>query len=190
MNKPERIKKEIRELVKEYYHEVFAPKPFEPGKSHVPVSGKVFDDKEIYNVVESALDGWFTTGRFNTHFEKRLTKYIGVKHALTVNSGSSANLLAVATLTAEELGEEAVKPGDEVITVAASFPTTINPWLLYGAVPVFVDVDIPTYNIDVSRIEAAITPKTKAIMVVHLYGRVCWSEKLNQIAQKYNLKII
>ena len=132
MSKALSIKKEIRSLVEEYYKEVFAPKIFEPGKSHIPVSGKVFDDADIYNIVDSALDGWFTTGRFNTAFEKRLAKYVGVKHVLTVNSGSSANLLAVATLTAQELGDEAVKPGDEVITVAASFPTTVNPILQYS----------------------------------------------------------
>ncbi|MES2619222.1 MAG: lipopolysaccharide biosynthesis protein RfbH [Bacteroidota bacterium] len=190
MSKAVSIKKEIRSLVEEYYKEVFAPQIFDPGKSHVPVSGKVFDDIDIYNIVESALDGWFTTGRFNTAFEKRLAKYVGVKHVLTVNSGSSANLLAVATLTAQELGDEAVKPGDEVITVAASFPTTVNPWTLYGAVPVFVDVDIPTYNIDVSRIEAAITPKTKAIMVAHTMGNPFDAAAVAAICKKHNLWMV
>lgn len=190
MSKAVAIKKEIRSLVEEYFKEVFPTKTFEPGKSHVPVSGKVFDDADIYNIVESALDGWFTTGRFNIAFEKRLAKYVGVKHVLTVNSGSSANLLAVATLTAHELGDDAVKAGDEVITVAASFPTTVNPWTLYGAIPVFVDVDIPTYNIDVSRIEAAITPKTKAIMVAHTMGNPFDAAAVAAICKKHNLWMV
>lgn len=190
LTKAEAIKGEIRSLVRAYYSEVFGAKPFHPGKTHIPVSGKVFDDADMFNIVESALDGWFTTGRFNAAFEKKLARYVGVKHALTVNSGSSANLLAVATLTAEELGEEAVKPGDEVITVAASFPTTVNPWLLYGVVPVFVDVDIPTYNIDVSKIEAAISPKTKAIMVAHTLGNPFDVEAIAAIARKRDLWLI
>lgn len=190
VTRAEEIKQSIRSLVTEYYTEVFSRKDFKPGKSHIPVSGKVFDDADIYHIVESALDGWFTTGRFNDAFEKKLARYIGVKSVLTVNSGSSANLLAVATLTAEELGDEAVKPGDEVITVAASFPTTVNPWCLYGVTPVFVDVDIPTYNIDVTRIEAAITPKTKAIMVAHTLGNPFNLEAVAAIAKKHNLWLI
>jgi CDP-6-deoxy-D-xylo-4-hexulose-3-dehydrase len=188
--KAEEIKKEIQSLVKEYYDEVFAKKEFVPGKSHVPVSGKVFDDADIFNIVDSALDGWFTTGRFNEAFEKKLARYIGVKSALTVNSGSSANLLAIATLTAEELGEEAVRTGDEVITVAASFPTTVNPWCLYGVVPVFIDVDIPTYNIDTTKIEAAISPKTKAIMVAHTLGNPFDVGAVAAIAEKHGLWLI
>lgn len=190
ISKAEVIKSEIRSLVSNYYEEVFSQKDFIPGKSHIPVSGKVFDDADIYNIIESALDGWFTTGRFNDAFEKRLARYVGVKHVLTVNSGSSANLLAVATLTAEELGEAAVKPGDEVITVAASFPTTVNPWCLYGVIPVFIDVDIPTYNIDVSRIEDAITPKTKAIMIAHTLGNPFDVEAVSALSKKYGLWLV
>lgn len=190
LNRAAEIKNEIRSLVSKYYNEAFPIMDFVPGQSHIPVSGKVIDDADIFNVVESALDGWFTTGRFNDKFERSLAKYIGVKSVLTVNSGSSANLLAVATLTADELGEQAVKPGDEVITVAASFPTTVNPWCLYGVTPVFVDIDIPTYNIDVTKIEGAITPKTKAIMVAHTLGNPFDVEAVAKIAEKYNLWLI
>jgi CDP-6-deoxy-D-xylo-4-hexulose-3-dehydrase len=190
LSKAASIKHEIRSLVAEYYKEVFAAKPFEPGKTHIPVSGKVFDDTDIYNIVESALDGWFTTGRFNTAFEKELAKFIGVKHAITVNSGSSANLLAAATLTAEELGDDAVKPGDEIITVAASFPTTVNPWCLYGVIPVFIDVDLPTYNVFVDRIEEAIGPKTKAIMIAHTLGNPFNAKAVADICKKHNLWMV
>src|SRR3954470_20342207 len=142
MSKLSDIKHQIHALVKEYHDEAFKVKPFVAGESNIPVSGKVFDHKELQLITDSALDGWFTTGKFNAEFEKKLAKYINVKSALTVNSGSSANLVAFSTLTAKELGDEAIKPGDEVITVAASFPTTINPIIQYGAIPVFLDVDI------------------------------------------------
>lgn len=184
------IKNEIFDLVKEYYSEVFAATGFVPGATVVPVSGKVFDHEEINSIVESALDGWFTTGRFNEAFEKELAKFINTKRVITVNSGSSANLLAFASLTANELGERAIKPGDELITVAASFPTTLNPALQYGVVPVFVDVHIPTYNIDVTKIEAAITPKTKAIMIAHTLGNPFNVEEVAEICKKHNLWLI
>ncbi len=190
MSKAEIIRGQIHTLIRDFYKEMFAAKDFESGKSHIPVSGKVIDANDLISIVDSALDGWFTTGRFNEAFEKKLAKYISAKHVLTVNSGSSANLLAVATLTAEELGDEAIKPGDEVITVAASFPTTVNPWCLYGMVPVFVDVDIPTYNINVRRIEAAITTKTKAIMIAHTMGNPFDAEAVAAICKKYNLWLI
>ncbi len=184
------IKQEIFDLIKEYYEEAFAVKNFIPGESRIPVSGKVFDHDELNHIVESALDGWFTTGRFNEAFEKELAKFINTKRVITVNSGSSANLLAFATLTAEELGNRAIKPGDEMITVAVSFPTTVNPALLYGVVPVFIDVDIPTYNIDVTKIEAAITPKTKAIMIAHTLGNPFNVEAVAEIAKKHNLWLV
>lgn len=190
MDKKEEIKKQIFELTSDYFKLAHAPKKFVKGLSNVPVSGKSFDEKELQLIVESALDGWFTTGRFNKEFEIRLAEYIGVKKLLTVNSGSSANLLAFAALASPVLGERAIKPGDEVITVAASFPTTINPILIYGAVPVFVDIDIPTYNIDVSKIEAAITDRTKAIMVAHTLGNPFDLEKIMELSQKYNLWVI
>jgi CDP-6-deoxy-D-xylo-4-hexulose-3-dehydrase len=184
------IKEQIRELVEKYYAAEFSIKPFIEGSTTVPVSGKVFDAGDIFSIVESALDGWFTTGRFNELFEKQLAKYINVKHVLTTNSGSSANLLAVAALTAGEWGERAIKPGDEVITVAASFPTTINPWINYGVEPVFIDVEIPFYNINVSRLEQAVGPKTKAIMIAHTLGNPFNLEAVVAFAKKHKLWLI
>lgn len=188
--KADQIKAQIFELIRAYHEEVFAHKKFIPGESPVPVSGKVFDETELQAMTEAALDGVFTTGRFNTEFEKRLAKYIGVNNLITVNSGSSANLVAAATLTAEELGPRALKAGDEFITVSVSFPTTINPLLLYGLVPVFVDIEIPTYEIDVSRIEAAITDKTKAIVIAHTLGNTFKCDEIAAIARKHNLWLI
>ena len=169
MNK-EQIKSQIADLVAQYSDLAMVPALFEPGKSVVPPSGKVIGTKEMQNMVEASLDGWLTTGRFNDDFERRLSDFLGAKHVLTTNSGSSANLLAFSTLTSHKLGDRAVKPGDEVISVAAGFPTTVNPILQFGAVPVFVDVHIPTYNIDPAKIEAAITSKTKVIMLAHTLG--------------------
>lgn len=186
-SKAEQIKAKIFELVKEYHDEKFASKTFVPGETPVPVSGKVFDHQELNFVVDSALDGWFTTGRFNKEFQTRLGKFMGINNAITVNSGSSANLVAFSSLAAHEHGEKAIKPGDEVITVAASFPTTINPMLSYGVTPVFVDVDIPTYNIDVTRIEEAITPKTKAIIIAHTLGNPYNLSEVSRIAKQHNL---
>jgi CDP-6-deoxy-D-xylo-4-hexulose-3-dehydrase len=154
------LRQQIAGLVQQYADLTLAPKPFVPGESVVPVSGKVIGARELQLMVEASLDGWLTTGRFNAAFEERLAKYLGVKHLITVNSGSSANLVAFSTLTSSRLGERAIKPGDEVIGVAAGFPTTVNPILQFGAVPVFVDVDLATHNIDASLIEAAIGPKT------------------------------
>jgi CDP-4-dehydro-6-deoxyglucose reductase, E1 len=184
------IKQDIFSLVKEYHQVAFAQKPFVEGETNIPVSGKVFDHEELDAIVESALDGWFTTGRFNDAFEKELAKYINTKRVITVNSGSSANLLAFVALTAEELGDRAIKPGDEIISVAVSFPTTLNPALQYGVVPVLVDIDIPTYNIDVTKIEAAITPRTKAIMVAHTLGNPFNVQAISEICKKNNLWLI
>lgn len=166
------------------------PKPFVPGKTPVPVSGKVIGAPEIRNMVDASLDAWLTTGRFNDAFEKRLAKFLGIRYALTVNSGSSANLLAVSALTSPRLGKRALKPGDEVITVAAGFPTTVNPIIQNGLVPVFVDVDIPTCNIDPEKIEAAISDKTKAMMFAHTLGNPFSLEKVREIADKYHLWLI
>lgn len=187
MSKLEDIKSQIHALIKEYHDEAFKQKTFEPGQSHVPVSGKVFDHKELQNITDSALDAWFTTGKFNTEFEKKLAKYINVKSVLTVNSGSSANLIAFSALTAKELGDEAIKPGDEVITVAASFPTTVNPILQYGAIPVFIDVTIPHYEIDVNQLEAALSPKTKAVVIAHTMGNVFDLDTITAFCEKHNL---
>ena len=163
----EKIRKQIASLVDQYAELEFDSKPFEPQTTLIPPSGKLIDGKELKNMVEASLDGWLTTGRFNLIFEKKLAEFIGIKHLITVNSGSSANLVAFSTLTSSRLGERAIKKGDEVIGVAAGFPTTVNPILQFGAIPVFVDVDRYTHNIDADKIEAAITPKTKAIMLAH-----------------------
>lgn len=184
------IRNQIIELVGRYAEIANQPKSFEPGVSVIPPSGKVIGPEELKNMVEASLDGWLTSGRFNTEFEKRLARFIGVNHVLTTNSGSSANLLAFATLTSPKLGERALKPGDEVITVAAGFPTTVNPTLLYGMVPVFVDVDIPTYNIDPQKIEAAVSDRTKAIMIAHTLGNPFDLNEVLRVAKKYNLWVI
>ena len=168
--KTQALRDKIASLVEEYAALALAPEPFFPGATAVPPSGKLLDAAELKNMVEASLDGWLTTGRFNAEFEKTLAAFIGIKHLITVNSGSSANLVAFSTLTSPKLGDRAVKPGDEVIGVAAGFPTTVNPILQFGAVPVFVDVDRLTHNIDASKIEAAIGPKTKAIMLAHSLG--------------------
>lgn len=189
MNKEE-IKREIYELVEAYDKLNQSGDSFTAGDTVVPPSGKVIGSPEMKNMVEAALDGWLTTGHFNESFEGRLAEYIGVKHVLTTNSGSSANLLAFSALTSNILGDRAIQPGDEVISVAAGFPTTVNPILQFGAVPVFIDVDIPTYNVDVLAIEAAITPKTKAIMLAHTLGNPFNIEVVEALAKKYNLWLI
>lgn len=187
---PEAIRREIAALVEQYAEIVYAPRPFVPGETPVPVSGKVIGAAELKNMVEASLDGWLTTGRFNAEFEQRLAAYLGVKHLITVNSGSSANLVAFSTLTSPRLGERAIQRGDEVIGVAAGFPTTVNPILQFGAVPVFVDVDLATHNIDASKIEAAISPKTKAIMLAHSLGNPFNLEVVTALCEKYNLWLV
>jgi CDP-6-deoxy-D-xylo-4-hexulose-3-dehydrase len=185
-----KIRIEINELVKKYSEISLEPKPFIAGKTIVPVSGKVLGSKELELMVEASLDGWLTTGRFNELFEKKLAKYLGVKHVLTVNSGSSANLVAFSTLTSPKLGSRAIKKGDEVIGVAAGFPTTVNPIIQFGAVPVFVDIDLKTHNIDADKIEDAITKKTKAIMLAHSLGNPFNLEIVTALCKKYNLWLI
>lgn len=180
----------ILDLTGEYARRFHAPKPFVAGESPVPVSGKVYDERDMRNLVDSSLDFWLTTGRFNTAFEERLAKRLGVAHALTTNSGSSANLLALSTLTSHYFRGDALKPGDEVITVATGFPTTVNPSLQYGLVPVFVDVDIPTYNIKPEMIEAAVSEKTRAIMIAHTLGNPFNIAEVMRVAEKYNLWVI
>jgi CDP-6-deoxy-D-xylo-4-hexulose-3-dehydrase len=184
------LRANIAELVQQFADITFAPQTFVPGQSPVPVSGKVIGAKELQLMVEASLDGWLTTGRFNAEFERRLAAYLGVKHVLTVNSGSSANLVAFSALTSPRLGARAIKKGDEVIGVAAGFPTTVNPILQFGAVPVFVDVDLATHNIDASKIEAAITPKTKAIMLAHSLGNPFNLEVVVALCKKYNLWLV
>src|SRR5689334_12285224 len=156
--------------VAEYHGVAFAETPFVPGQTPVPVSGRVFDADDMVHLAEATLDFWLTTGRFADRFERDLARAVGVRHSVLCNSGSSANLLAVSALTSPTLGEDALRPGDEVITVAAGFPTTVNPLIQNGLVPVFVDVGIGTYEADVARIADAIGPRTAAIMLAHTLG--------------------
>jgi CDP-4-dehydro-6-deoxyglucose reductase, E1 len=186
----ESLREDIAILVEKYANQTLAPKEFIPGESVIPPSGKLLDASEIKLMVEASLDGWLTTGRFNDLFEEKLASFIGVKHLITVNSGSSANLVAFNTLTSPKLGDRAIMPGDEVIGVAAGFPTTVNPILQYGAIPVFVDVELETYNIDASKVEAAITPKTKAIMLAHTLGNPFNLEVITALCKKYDLWLV
>ena len=190
LDKSQQIRQQIARLVDEYAAIQYTPSIFEPGVTVVPPSGKVLDATELKNMVEASLDGWLTTGRFNDAFEKRLAKYLGVKFLITTNSGSSANLLAFSTLTSSRLGDRAIKPGDEVIGVAAGFPTTVNPVLQFGAVPVFVDIELTTHNVDVSKIEAAISPKTKAIMLAHSLGNPFNIKAVKDICDRHGLWLI
>ena len=184
------LKEEILKLVDQFSKEKFTKVDFVPGESSVPVSGKVLNNEELKFMVEASLDGWLTTGRFNKEFEKKIAEFIGAKLAITVNSGSAANLVAFMTLTSPKLKDRAIVPGDEVISVAAGFPTTINPIIQFGAVPVFIDIDIPTYNIKVDDIESAITKKTKAIMIAHALGNPFNIKKIREICDKYKLWLI
>ena len=183
------IKNNIKEFVKNNYQKENY-KNFTPGKDFVPVSGKFLDNEEIEYIIESALDGWLTTGRFNKNFEIDLANFLKVKLLLTVNSGSSANLVAFSSLTSPKLGDRRILPGDEVITAAAGFPTTINPIIQNGAIPVFVDSKLPSCNIDEDLIESAITKKTKAIMAAHTLGNPFNLKKILDICKKNNLWLI
>jgi CDP-6-deoxy-D-xylo-4-hexulose-3-dehydrase len=189
-NTLEKLRAEIATLVSTYAKEQYKEKQFEPGKTVIPPSGKLLGEEELQNMVAASLDGWLTTGRFNTEFEKKLAAFLGVKYCLSVNSGSSANLVAFSTLTSPKLGDRAIKKGDEVIGVAAGFPTTVNPVIQFGAIPVFVDVDIKTHNVNADLIEAAITPKTKAIMLAHALGNPFNLGKVVELCKKYNLWLI
>jgi CDP-6-deoxy-D-xylo-4-hexulose-3-dehydrase len=183
-------REEIFKLVKEFSKEKYKLQEFIPGISPVPVSGKVLDSDDLINLVDSSLDGWLTTGRFNTMFEKEILQFLDAKIAITVNSGSSANLVAFTTLTSNKLGDLAIKKGDEVITVAAGFPTTVNPIIQNGAIPVFIDIEIPTFNVDTNLIESSISDKTKAIMIAHGLGNPFDVKKIREICDKYNLWLI
>lgn len=187
---PDILRQEISKLVEQYALAALIPKPFVAGDSVIPPSGKVIGARELQLMVEASLDGWLTTGRFNAEFEKKLANFLGVKHLLSVNSGSSANLVAFSALTSPKLGDRAIKKGDEVIGVAAGFPTTVNPIVQFGAIPVFVDVDMATHNINPDLIEAAITPKTKAIMLAHTLGNPFDLAKVKALCKKYNLWLV
>ncbi|MBW4046353.1 MAG: lipopolysaccharide biosynthesis protein RfbH [Proteobacteria bacterium] len=184
------LRQDILRLVDQFGELASQPKRFEADKTPVPPSGKVVGAPEMRLMVEASLDGWLTTGRFNDQFEAALARFLGVGHVSTTNSGSSANLLAFSALTSPKLGARAIVPGDEVIGVAAGFPTTVNPILQFGAVPVFVDVDIPTYNVDPTKLEAAISPKTKAIMLAHTLGNPYNLDVVTDIARRNGLWLI
>ena len=187
---PDILRQEIRKLVELYAQTALSVKPFVAGESFIPAAGKIVGTRELQWMVDAVLDGWLTTGRFNNKKKKKLAAFLGVKHLITVNSGSSANLVAFNTLTSPRLGERAIKKGDEVIGVAATFPTTVNPIVQFGAVPVFVDVDMKTLNIDPDLIEAAITPKTKAIMLAHTLGNPFDLDRVKAVCEKHNLWLI
>ncbi len=191
MTRADQLREQIRSLVKEYYNEAFPERDFTPGESSVPVSGRVFDSTEVETLVDSSLDFWLTTGRFAKEFERRFAKEVfGVRHALLVNSGSSANLLALTALTSPKLRDLAIQPGDEVITVAAGFPTTVNPIIQNNLVPVFVDVDIPTYNIDVTQLEAARSERTRAVMIAHTLGNPFNLDAVTEFVKKHDLYLV
>ena len=188
--KLENLRIEISKAVSNYSKILFAAEEFVEGESVIPPSGKLIGEDELQNIVSAALDGWLTTGRFNEKFEKGLAHFLGVKYCLTVNSGSSANLVAFNTLTSPKLGDRKIKKGDEVIGVAAGFPTTVNPIIQFGAIPVFVDIDIKTHNVNVDLIENAITPKTKAIMLAHALGNPFNVKRVKEICEKHKLWLI
>jgi CDP-4-dehydro-6-deoxyglucose reductase, E1 len=189
-NGSERLRQQILDLTAQYFAEAFPTNDFQAGVAPVPVSGKVIDAADISAVVESALDGWFTTGRFAEDFERKLARFIGVRSASLVNSGSSANLVALSALTSPKLGERRLKSGDEVITLPAGFPTTLNPIIQNRLVPVFVDVVLPTYEIDVSQLEAARSEKTRAIMIAHTLGNVFDLDAVTAFAKQHDLWLI
>lgn len=184
------LRAEIAKLVKEYYGVKFEPKPFEPGRSQVRYAGRVFDEKELVSLVDASLDFWLTSGRYSEEFEASFCAFTGSEYSFLVNSGSSANLLAFSSLMSPLLGEKRLQPGDEVISVAAGFPTTLNPIIQNGMIPVFVDVDIGTYNADVMEIEKAIGPKTKAIFLAHTLGNPYDLDSIMRLVKKHDLWFI
>ncbi len=190
MNSQNSDRAAILELVRAYAEKKLSPSAFIPGQTSVPPAGKVLGPEELVNLVDASLDAWLTTGRFNDAFENKLATYLGVSHVSTCNSGSSANLLALTALTSPLLGERQLKPGDEVITSAAGFPTTINPILQNGLIPVFIDSEIPTYNPLPETIEAAISDKTRAIMIAHTLGNPFAAEEIRAIADRHKLWLI
>ena len=184
------LRAQILALSKRFHNTQWPHKDFVPGESQVPVSGKVFDGEDLSNLLDASLDFWLTTGRYAHEFERGFAEFMGVRYAILTNSGSSANLLAVSCLTSKTLGERRLKPGDEVITVAAGFPTTVNPILQNQLVPVFIDVEIPTYNIDPNQLEAARSPKTRAVMMAHTLGNPFNVEAVQAFVKKYDLWLI
>jgi len=190
MSAAEELRGQIRDLVGLYHEAAFGPKPFVPGESPVPVAGRVFDAEDIQSLMEATLDFWLTTGRFADQFDKAFAKYFGIRTATLVNSGSSADLLALTALTSPKLGDRQLKPGDEVITVAGGFPTTVNPIIQNGLVPVFLDLQIPTYNIDTRRLEEAWSERTKAVMIAHTLGNPFDLASVTDFVRRHNLWLI
>ncbi len=190
MTKQDDLRAKILKLTAEYYSEAFPIREFIPGETRVPVSGKVFDANELQFLIDSSLDFWLTTGRFAAQFEKEFALIFGLRHAILVNSGSSANLVALSALTSPQLGERALSPGDEVITVAAGFPTTVNPIVQNNLTPVFIDVSIPTYNADVTQLKAALSPRTRAVMLAHTLGNPFDLETVSAFCKQHNLWLI
>jgi CDP-6-deoxy-D-xylo-4-hexulose-3-dehydrase len=189
MAKSDTLRQEILDKVKSYYQLAFSSQGFKAG-DRINYGGRVFDDKEMVALVDSALDFWLTAGRYSERFEEAFAKFLGVRHCLLVNSGSSANLLAFMSLTSPKLEDRRIKRGDEIITVAAGFPTTVAPIVQFGAIPVFVDISLPTYNIDTSRLEAAMSPKTKAVMVAHTLGNPFDVQAVRAFCAKHKLWLI
>lgn len=191
MDRKEELKKQILELTKEYYKETHGQKKeFKPGETFVNYGGRYFNDAEMVNLVNSSLDFWLTAGPWAQKFEKEFAKWLGVRYCSLTNSGSSANLLAFSALTSPQLGDRQIKRGDEVITVACGFPTTVTPCIQYGAVPVFVDVTVPEYNIDVSKLEEALSPRTKAVMIAHSLGNPFDLKAVKEFCDKHNLWLV
>ncbi|MGO8673306.1 MAG: lipopolysaccharide biosynthesis protein RfbH [Capsulimonadaceae bacterium] len=184
------LREQIKDLVAEYYTEAFGAPEFVPGKSSVPISGRVFDADEIQHLVDASLDFWLTTGRFAAEFEHQFARLFGVRKAILVNSGSSANLVALSALTSERLGSRRLVPGDEVITVATGFPTTVNPIVQNRLVPVFVDVHVPSYNVDVTQLEAAVSDRTRAVMIAHTLGNPFDLGVVTDFVKKHDLWLI
>lgn len=189
-NRSDELRAAVLALVREYYEETFAAKEFVPGESPVPYAGRVFDAEELVHLVDASLDFWLTTGRFARNFERGFARFFGRREAILVNSGSSADLIALTTLTSPKLGDRALIPGDEVITVAAGFPTTVNPIIQNRMIPVFVDVQVPTYNIDVSQLEAALSPRTRAVMIAHTLGNPFDLAAVTDFTRRYDLWLV
>ena len=190
MADPNALRTQILELVQQYHAAAFPPSEFIPGQTAIPYAGRVFDQAELQHAVEASLDFWLTTGRFAAEFERAFAQFIGVRHALLVNSGSSANLLALSALTSPKLGDRQLKPGDEVITIATGFPTTLNPILQNQLIPVFVDVTLPTYNVDVTQLEAACSPRTRAVMLAHTLGNPFNLDAVTAFCRQHKLWLI
>lgn len=185
------LRAQILDLVREYHAEAFPERGFDPDRTHVPVAGRVFDEEEITSLVDASLDFWLTSGRFAAEFERRFGRDVfGVRHTTLVNSGSSANLVAASALTSPQLGDRRIRPGDEFITVATGFPTTVNPLIQHGAVPVFLDVDVPTYNIDVTRLADALSPRTRAVMLAHTLGNPFDLATITAFCEEHDLWLV